>query len=80
MDANDERVNESFKEWQRCRAELRDHSQRLEKAMRKYVDGTGPMPGDVAAEVQELRRKCDALFKDVLEAMNDRTRARERKS
>jgi chemotaxis regulatin CheY-phosphate phosphatase CheZ len=79
MDAYDHRVNERFKEWQLRRADLRDQSQRLEKAMRKYVDGSEPMPDDLASQVHELRKECDALFRQVLEAMNDRTRAREQR-
>ena len=79
MDANDERVNQRFKEWQSCRATLRDQSQELEQAMRQYVEGTAPMPSDLATAVQERRRLCDAIFKKLLEAMNERTRARENK-
>ncbi len=79
MDANDQRVNERFKEWQHCRANLRERSQHLDKVMREYVEGLAPMPAEVAAEVQELRKECDALFKRLLEAMNERTRAREQK-
>lgn len=80
MDAYDHRVNERFKEWQRCRAQLRDLSLRLEEQLRDYVAGTGPRPADLSAQVQELRRECDSLFTDVLKAMNDRTVSRQGKA
>lgn len=79
MDANDERVNQRFKEWQRCRATLREQAEELEQSMRQYVEGTAPMPSELATAVQERRRQCDAIFKQLLEAMNQRTRARENK-
>lgn len=80
MDAYDHRVNERFKEWQLCRAKLRDLSLRLEHELRDYVAGTGPEPSDLTAQVQELRKECDGLFADVLKAMNDRTVSRQGKA
>jgi uncharacterized coiled-coil DUF342 family protein len=79
MDAHHQKVTERFKEWQRCRANLQDHSQRLEKAMQEYVAGTEPLPSALTEEVRALRKECDALFAQVLDAMNDRARSAEQK-
>lgn len=72
MDPKHERVNELFNEWETCRAELRDQSQILQKAMRKYVDGKGPMPSEQAEQVHQLRKQCDTLFAQVVAAMKAR--------
>lgn len=79
MDAKDQRVTAAFEAWQRCRGELQAHSQQLQKAMQKYVDGKGPLPSDISDRVHELRKECDGLFAKVLEAMKERAETRTRK-
>jgi len=66
------RVKQAFDAWQERRAVLQKHSQLLESALKLYADGSGPMPADLMDEVHELRRECDALFKEVLAAVADR--------
>ena len=76
MSALDARVKARFEEWQRCRAELQEKSRQLDEAMRKHVEGTGPMPPpELIAAVPELRLRSDALFQAVVEAMYDRMQA-----
>ena len=77
MDAHHERVKARFNKWQLCRASLREKSLLLDEAMGSSVEGAAPMPAELIAEVKALREECDALFKHVLEAMSDQTRAQE---
>jgi hypothetical protein len=79
MDAKDQKVTAAFENWQRCRAELQNQSQELQKALQNYVDGKGPLPSDVSDRVHELRKECDGLFAKVLEAMKDRAGTRGKK-
>ena len=79
MDGEDHKVTAAFEAWQRCRAQLEAHSQQLQKAMRKYVEGKGPLPSDISDRVHELRKECDGLFAKVLEAMKERAETRTRK-
>lgn len=71
--AKTERVNRAFGAWQHRRATLQGRSQLLESALRSYAAGTGPLPAALMAEVHELRRECDDLFKEVLAAVADRS-------
>lgn len=72
MNHNDERVNTLFAEWQKCRADLQDHSQQLEAAMRQYVGESGAVPTELSDRVKALRKRCDVLFTEVVAAMKER--------
>jgi hypothetical protein len=76
MNHNDERVKTLFEEWQKCRADLQDHSQQLEAAMQQYIGESGAVPTELSARVKALRKRCDALFTEVLAAINERAEKR----
>lgn len=79
-EGHDQRVAERFSEWQRCRAQLRAQSERLAKALRDGEDVAAPNPDDQPAQLGGTKKECDARFMQLLEAMNDRTRARQQQS
>jgi hypothetical protein len=65
-----QRVEQAFGMWQEKRQKLQDTSRALEAALDAFAHGRGTEPAELRAELEALRSECDALFLEVLAAVN----------